>query len=211
MKTILCYGDSLTWGYDAEGLRHPFDVRWPNRLAAGLGEGFRVIAEGLNGRTTMFDDHSVMEDRNGARTLPVFLGSHQPLDLVVIMLGTNDFKRFAGGGYASSSRQGMARLVEIVKTYPFWTEFGRPETLVIAPPALTETSDPKCREMLGHAIDESRRLAQLYREVAEEAGCHFFDAGNVCATTAVDGIHLDTENTCRLGDALVPVVRHILH
>ena len=72
MKTILCYGDSLTWGYSAEGpSRHALDDRWPSVLQAELGEGVQVIAEGLNGRTTAFDDHLAGEDRNGARVLPI--------------------------------------------------------------------------------------------------------------------------------------------
>ena len=93
MKTILAFGDSLTWGADpASGGRHPIDDQWPVALDATLGAGFRVIAEGLNGRTTCYDDHSGPCDRNGTRALPVCLASHSPLDLVVIMLGTNDLK-----------------------------------------------------------------------------------------------------------------------
>ena len=74
MKTILCYGDSLTWGYDAESLaRHALEDRWPSVLQAALGGGVDVIAEGLNGRTTAFDDHLADDDRNGARLLPTLL------------------------------------------------------------------------------------------------------------------------------------------
>ena len=88
MKTILCYGDSLTWGYDAETLgRHALEDRWPSVLQKALGEGVHVIAEGLNGRTTAYDDHLADCDRNGARILPTILQSHAPLDLVIIMLG----------------------------------------------------------------------------------------------------------------------------
>ena len=98
MKTILCFGDSLTWGYDPVGPgRHAHDVRWPSVLEAELGGKARVIAEGLNGRTTVFDDFAAGADRNGARVLPTLLTSHAPLDLVIIMLGTNDMKPFICG------------------------------------------------------------------------------------------------------------------
>ena len=94
MKTVLCYGDSLTWGYDAENLgRHAFDDRWQSVLQKALGGEVNVIAEGLNGRTTAYDDHLADCDRNGATLLPTILHSHAPLDLVIIMLGTNDLRR----------------------------------------------------------------------------------------------------------------------
>jgi len=116
MKNILAFGDSLTWGYIA-GLRerHPFDVRWPNVLAAGLDGKARVIEEGHNGRTTVFDDPTTLDDRNGANVLPVMLSTHQPLDLVIILLGTNDIK-FANRCRAFDASMGMGRLVQIVQT-----------------------------------------------------------------------------------------------
>src|SRR5690606_20221544 len=94
MKTILAYGDSLTYGANPEtgGPRHAYEDRWPTALERGLGGRARVIAEGLGGRTTAFDDFSSVADRNGARVLPTLLDSHKPLDLVIIMLGTNDLK-----------------------------------------------------------------------------------------------------------------------
>ncbi len=95
-KTVLCYGDSLTWGYNAETIgRHAFEDRWPSVLQKALGDQARIIPEGLNGRTTAFDDYLADCDRNGAKVLPTILQTHAPLDLVIIMLGTNDMT--AGG------------------------------------------------------------------------------------------------------------------
>ena len=114
MKTVLCYGDSLTWGYNAVGPgRHPLEDRWPSVLQAELGAGVQVIAEGLNGRTTAFDDNLAGEDRNGARTLPTLLGTHSPIDVVVTMLGSNDMKPWIHGN-PLAAKQGMSRLVKIV-------------------------------------------------------------------------------------------------
>src|SRR5690606_25907755 len=126
-KTVLCYGDSLTWGYDAERLaRHRFEDRWPNVLQAELGDQVRVIEDGLNGRTTAFDDHLVAEDRNGARTLPTSLATHSPLDLVIIMLGANDMKPWIHGR-AFVAANGMARLVNTVRSHTYFFEAPAPK------------------------------------------------------------------------------------
>ena len=119
MKTILCYGDSLTWGYNAEGpSRHAYEDRWPSVLQADLGAAVHVIPEGLNGRTTAFDDHLAGADRNGARILPTILVTHAPLDLVIIMLGANDMKPWIHGNPVAA-KHGMQRLVEIVRGHDY--------------------------------------------------------------------------------------------
>ena len=97
MKTVLCYGDSLTWGFNAEGGRHAFEDRWPSVLQASLDNSVRAIAEGLNGRTTAFDDYVAGADRNGARILPTVVMTHMPIDLIIFLLGTNDMKPWIHG------------------------------------------------------------------------------------------------------------------
>src|SRR6185369_2884065 len=139
MKTILCYGDSLTWGYDAATLdRHAYENRWPSVLQAELGGAVRVIAEGLNGRTTAFDDHLADADRNGVRVLPTLLASHSPLDLVIIMLGANDMKPFICGD-AFGSKQGVERLVDLVRFHAYGFTYKPPEVLIVSPPPLCNT------------------------------------------------------------------------
>lgn len=101
-KTVLCFGDSLTWGFDPRGgedrVRYGFSERWTRRLQAELGSSYYVIEDGLSGRTTVFDD-PVIGDMNGLAQLPTALKTHMPLDLVVILLGTNDAKvRFGLNG-----------------------------------------------------------------------------------------------------------------
>ncbi|MCW4114591.1 SGNH/GDSL hydrolase family protein [Aurantimonas sp. MSK8Z-1] len=211
MKTVLAYGDSLTWGRDAATAgRHAYADRWPTRLATGLGEDVLVIVEGLNGRTTAYDDPTIAEERNGATILPTLLATHQPLDLIVILLGTNDFKRHTGGGNAYESKLGMQRLVQIVRGFDYVVGDGPPDILLVSPPTIRRGNDPRIKAMLGEAGPQSQRLPDLYRELAAETSCHHFDAASVCETTLVDGIHLDAENSRRLGDALVPVVKHLL-
>lgn len=211
MKTVLCYGDSLTWGYDAEGGpgRHALETRWPSVLAAGLGAGVHVIAEGLNGRTTAFDDHLADCDRNGARVLPTILQTHAPLDLAIVMLGSNDMKP-AMHGTAVAAMQGMRRLVDIVRHHAYPLDAEPPSVLIVAPPPLCETADQEFAAMFAEGVVQSKMLASLYADLADEAGCGFFDAGSVAKTTPIDGVHLDARNTQAIGKALVPVAKMML-
>ena len=210
MKSILAFGDSLTWGFEAGTFkRHPFDVRWPNALAAGLSGKARVIEEGMNGRTTVFPDPTSEAERNGAVALPMLLCTHQPLDLLIIMLGTNDIK-YANRCRAFDAGMGMVRLIEITKKYNYNADFKAPQILIMSPPALVPTKDEWFNDLWGHAIEESKLFAKHYAKIAEEQGVHFFDAGKVAKADPIDGGHLDAASTKKLGEALVPVVKKIL-
>lgn len=210
MKTVLCYGDSLTWGSDVEsGGRHGLAERWPSVLAANLGDTVAVIAEGLGGRTTAFDDYMSAADRNGARILPTILSSHAPIDLVILMLGTNDLKP-AVAGRAVDARMGMERLVEIIRNHAWPLDAETPEILIVAPPVITETADPLFSAMFAGAPGQSRMLASLYADLADETGCGFYDAASVAKTTPLDGVHLDKDNTRAIGKGLAPVARLML-
>lgn len=210
MKTILCYGDSLTWGYSPDGrARHAFEDRWPSVLAAGLGKEVSVIAEGLNGRTTAFDDHLGGTERNGARMLPSVLTTHSPLDLVIIMLGGNDMKPWLAGRAAATQR-GMRRLVEIIRGHDYPMAKAAPDILLVAPPPLIETADPDFAAMFEGGVAQSQMLGSLYADLADETGCGFFDAGSVAEASPLDGIHLDAANTRAIGRGLEPVVRLML-
>ena len=210
MRTILCYGDSLTWGYDAGSLgRHAYEDRWPSVLQGGLGDAARVIPEGLNGRTTAFDDHLADADRNGVRVLPTLLATHSPLDLVIILLGTNDMKPFICGD-AYGSKQGMERLIDLVRSQVYGFFYKAPEVLIVSPPPVCATDNAEFAAMFDGAIEQSKRLAGLYAEAAGEYACSFFDAGTVAETTPLDGIHLDAENTRAIGTALAPIAKTLL-
>ena len=212
MTTILCYGDSLTWGTNpaAGGARHVLADRWPSVLAAGLGAGFEVIAEGMGGRTTAFDDHLADCDRNGARLLPSILHSHRPVHCVILMLGTNDLKP-ATAGNAASAYLGMKRCVEIVKKHsPRLPQPVETKVIVVSPPLVVATPDVFFAEMFEGAIAQSAKLANYYRALSVEFDCGFFDAASVAKASPIDGVHLDAKNTRAIGAALVPEVKRIL-
>ncbi|WP_165224541.1 SGNH/GDSL hydrolase family protein [Affinirhizobium pseudoryzae] len=207
MKTILAFGDSLTWGADpTTGLRHPIAYRWPDVLERELGGEARVISEGLGGRTTCYDDHTGPSCRNGAKALQVALASHMPLDLVIIMLGTNDLKPVFGG-QAEPAVSGMRRLVQIVETFPYKPKTAVPRLLIVAPPPCV--AGPSGTPAAGRRIAESERLAPLYQALATELGHAFFDAGRVAKASPIDGVHLSAEATQAIGQALAAPVRTI--
>jgi lysophospholipase L1-like esterase len=210
MKVVLAFGDSLTFGADAENdARHAYEDRWPTVLEQGLGGAARVIAEGLGGRTTVFDDFAAAADRNGARVLPTLLGTHSPLDAMVIFLGTNDLKTFINGT-ALGAAMGVKRLVEIVRTYPYNRGATAPGIVIVSPPLLAPTEHPDLGPMLGDKIAESKLFAGHYRRVAATLDCAFFDAATVATPSAIDGVHLDARNTRAIGEGLVPVVKGVL-
>ncbi|MBU1175793.1 MAG: SGNH/GDSL hydrolase family protein [Alphaproteobacteria bacterium] len=213
MKTILCYGDSLTYGADpsiATGGRHAYENRWPTALGEGLGhDKVRIIAEGLGGRTTAFDDHSALADRNGTRILPTLLDSHKPLDAVVIMLGTNDMKSYINGS-ALAAAMGMKRLVQIIRTFAYDVGMPVPKVVLVSPPLCVATDHPDLSTMFRHGMTESHLLAGHYERVASELGCAFFDAATVAMASPIDGVHLDAANSRAIGTALVPMVAGIL-
>ena len=207
MKTILAFGDSLTWGYNAStGMRMDYEDRWPNVLAHSLKGKARVIEEGMNGRTTVFDDPTAEENRNGSVGLPIALKTHQPLDLVIIMLGTNDLKH----NRAFDSSLGIERLVKLTRNHNWSGTYSCPPILIMSPPALVPTKNEWFNDLWGHVIAESKLFATHYSRIAKELDVHFFDAGSVAKASEVDGGHLDVANTRAIGAALVPVVEKIL-
>ena len=207
MKTVLCYGDSNTWGY-APGTqtRYPRDVRWPGVLRKELGDDYLVIEEGLNGRTTVWDD-PIELDKNGATYLRPCIQTHKPLDLVIIMLGTNDLKtRFSLPAYDIASGAGV--LVDIVMKSDTGIAGSAPDILLIAPPQAVELTS--FAEMFEDAVEKSEGFAKHYRRVANEKGCHYLNAGEFVESSALDGIHLESDMQAALGKAVAVKVMDIL-
>ena len=210
MKTILAYGDSLTHGFAPAGggARHDYEDRWPTVLENGLAGKIRVIAEGLNGRTTAYDDFTAAADRNGARVLPTLLDTHQPLDLVVIMLGSNDIKTFVTGS-AFAAAVGMKRLAEIVRCFPYGNG-SVPKVLLVAPPLTVPSPRNTAPATVSPRTTDDTLFDFYYSRAATEIGVGYFNAASVATADPTDGVHLDAANTRAIGEGLVPVVKSIL-
>ena len=208
MKTVLCFGDSNTWGYDPR-TRERFepDIRWPGILRNALGAGYLVLEEGLNGRTTVWDDPVDGAHKNGSRYLLPCLESHAPLDLVVIMLGTNDLKRRFGTP-AEDIARGAARLVDIVRQSKCGPRTDTPQVLLIAPPPTTKLT--RFSEMFEGAGEKSRKFGARFLVQAQELGCPLLNAADVVVTSDIDGIHLEADQHRKLGEAVAERVRELL-
>jgi lysophospholipase L1-like esterase len=218
MGVVLCYGDSNTWGFDIESwdqrgpvgnARFPPGVRWPGILAAELGGGHRVIEEGLNGRTTVWDDPVEGEHRNGLRYLLPCLESHAPIDAVVLALGINDVKeRFSAN--AADIASGAARLARIILGSGLGPAGLAPFVLMLAPFPLGEgiASSP-FGEMLGYGkgLEKSRLLAARFEVEARALGIGFLDAGKVVVAHPRDSIHLSAASHRALGAAVAAKLR----
>jgi lysophospholipase L1-like esterase len=193
-RTVLCFGDSNTYGYDAEtGGRFARDVRWPGVLAAELGASWHVIEEGLGGRTTVYDD-PLLPHANGLTYLVPCLHSHAPLDVVVLFLGVNDLKpRIAA--QASDVARGVATLVQAVR------DTGAADRIVVLGLPRLGRLDETDDQTEGVAA-KAARLPALLRRTAEELDVEFVDLAGVTAFADVDGRHLDSAGHRAIGRAV---------
>ncbi|MFO7635575.1 MAG: SGNH/GDSL hydrolase family protein [Caldilinea sp.] len=203
MKRILCFGDSNTWGYDpATQDRFDRDTRWPGVLRTTLGAGYEVIEEGLNGRTTVWDD-PIEGYKCGKDYLIPCLETHRPLDLVIILLGTNDLKkRFSLSAFDIA--QGAGALVRVVQQSAAAHAGAAPPVLLMAPPPVAKLTD--FDQMFEGAETKSQKLGFYYRQVAEELGCAFLDTATIIVSSDLDGIHFEAPEHARLGRAVASLV-----
>lgn len=218
VRRILAFGDSNTYGWmpvenGPPSRRFPADVRWPGAMRCALGSGYEVIEEGLNGRTT--DQPDPTEPRitgaglDGAAALPGVLASHLPIDLLIIMLGTNDLKAM----FARSPLRvalGAGRLIDIARCIDggVATDYPPPAILLVAPPPLGPQT---CfREMFEGGEEKSRHLGRLFEGMARLADVAFFDAARVIRTDGIDGLHLSAAAHQALGRALAAKAKSIL-
>ncbi len=210
MKTILCYGDSNTWGYkpDETG-RYPKKVRWTTILQKKLGENYDVIVEGLNGRTTVWDDPVEGEYRNGKKYLLPCLHSHKPIDLVVLFLGSNDLKnRFSVDAYEIA--KSIEMLVNIIKKSETGPDMKSPEILVIIPPPVlispTIKQFPHLINKAEEAVEKSKQFSKEFKRVLD-GQCYLLDSSEIIKSSKIDGIHLDIESHNVLGEEVSEFIK----
>jgi lysophospholipase L1-like esterase len=207
VKSILCYGDSNTFGYNPVTQdRFERNTRWPGVLRQALGEGFEVIEEGLGGRTTVWDD-PIEGHKNGLTYLIPCLDSHRPLEVVVILLGTNDLKkRFSLSAFDIA--EGARVLVNAAQRSGAGVGGQAPAVLLLAPPPTTTLT--YFAEMFEGASEKSLKFAAHYRRVAEEMRCGFLDLGTVIVSSPLDGIHFEAGEHRKLGQAVARKVKEMV-
>ena len=207
MYAVLCYGDSNTYGRDAVSKgRLERNIRWPGVLQQLLGEEYYVIEEGLNGRTTVWDDPVRGQNkRNGSLYLLPCLESHSPVDMVILMLGTNDCKtRYCVTPYDIG--QSLGYLVEIIQKSNCGRN-GSPSILILAPPPLGKLTE--YAETFSGGMEKSRVLAKHYKSIAEQYGCSFFDTSTVIQSSKLDGLHIDPEDHRKLAEAVSVQIKEL--
>jgi lysophospholipase L1-like esterase len=211
MKTILCYGDSNTWGYcPAQNRRLNLNERWAGVARNELGPAYWVIEEGLGGRTTVWNDPVEGEHKNGKTYLLPCLETHQPLDAVVIMLGTNDLKRRFGVG-AFDIAQGAGELIKIVHKSGCGPDCKAPQALLVSPPPVASLAPTNFAEMFYGAEEKSRNLSREFKLVADELSCELLDAADIIVSSPVDAIHLEGQEHLKLGQAVAERIRQMLN
>lgn len=209
MPVLMTYGDSNTHGTPpiverGEYMRFGVGVRWPTICHAALGHDWQLVEEGLPGRTAQFDDPVMGDFMNGRVGLRIALQSHGPLDVLTIMLGTNDVKaRFAAPGY--SILGGVAGLVDVAQSLEVQQRHGGFKVLLICPPPVEEVG-PLKGEFYGAAA-RSRELAPLYAEFARARGIGYLDAGKIIRVSPIDGVHYAEDQHKALGLAVAEAIR----
>lgn len=207
MKDILCFGDSNTYGLiPKEGGRYPWGIRWTSILNEKLGvENYRVIEEGLCGRTTVFDD-PLRDYRNGAKVLPEILETNGLVDVVIVMLGTNDCKTM----YSATSEVIGKGIDKIIGQIHFYS--GMSKILLISPihfgkKIWKKEYDP---EFSASSIEVNKELAGVYKRVAKKRDIYFLDASLYAKPSETDQEHLDVEGHHLLAEAVYKRVSEII-
>lgn len=213
-RNVLCFGDSNTHGYDSKtGGRFGEDIRWTSLLSDKLKDEYYIIEEGLSGRTCVTDDN-LNEGLSGISVLRAIMMSHEPIDLLIIMLGTNDTKeRFS---YTPENiALGLRRLcMKAIHIEEAWRD-GKPEILIITPPPIEkEYIDSEVGGNMGRGCDEkSRKLAPIFKDLSCELGLHYLDANEIPGMEIYpyDYMHLSPKGHKALADALQKLIPKILN
>ena len=215
---ILCYGDSNTFGTigrwvksDEPSERFDENTRWPCVLQKELGDGFRVVEEGLGGRTTIYPNGDAPW-KNGEPYLTPCLLSHRPLDLVILNLGSNDLhvnKTLTEDTLSA----GIRRLIDIVQSLPKAGRGNKPAKILVIAPVEVRKSAPEGRQDVYPKFrgDTGRELSllfpKLYEEAAREKGAYFLNAQLYAAPGEADGVHMDKDSHIRLGKAVAKFIQ----
>ena len=191
---ILCYGDSNTWGYipASDHLRYDINTRWTRLLAKRLGDSYEIIEEGLNSRTLISNDpRPGKEGKSGYDYLIPCLDSQDPIDLVILMLGTNELKYSNNKTPEEIGTILEEKFVKVILNRKSQISNKYPKLLIVTPPLVNEDADEGTKQKYLNATKKSYKLNEIYKEIAIKNNCYFVD--NEGLTPGIDGIHLNEE------------------
>ena len=202
---ILCYGDSNTWGENPSAAgRYPADVRWTGRLQTLLGDNYEIIEEGLCGRTTVFD-RAERPGRNGKIYLLPCVKTHSPFDVIIISLGTNDFKDALLT--AEDVARGNEELVKIVREYAWNKDQETPKIILACPPIIDGSVPYAIEKGLTSAEEKLKRLPAELKKIAEKYGAAFINLQQYVKPSQEDGCHLSSESHKMIAEVLFEKIK----
>jgi lysophospholipase L1-like esterase len=207
-RRILCYGDSNTWGETPDGsfFRYPVNIRWTGLLQKKLGNNFEIIEEGLGGRTTLLDDPKE-EGRNGKTYLIPCIKSQNPLDLVILMLGTNDLKERFNQSPEQISKN-IEELVMNIKKFSINKDGNSAKILLVSPAFMKDDCKMPEAGMRGAEV-KSKQFAKEYQEVANRQNCEFIDIAQYVQPSNIDGSHFEQDGHIKVAEALEKKIKLI--
>ena len=211
MKNILCFGDSNTWGYDpATQTRFSKDIRWTGVLQQLLGSKYNVIEEGLNGRTTNVNekqDHGLgyfRPFRSAMDLLSVLIETNSPLDLIIVMLGTNDLKT----NFNQSSEM-IAKNMRLVCESIIDNDYFQSKSIILVSPTHINEESPNLLDSFIGTTQASQSFSNSYRKISDDLDLYFLDASESVKTNKIDGLHWDTMQHSDFANSLFNKIKKV--
>ena len=217
-KSILCFGDSNTWGFVPGAFnpntyymeRYPRDIRWPGVMEKALGINYHVIEEGLNGRTTNVE-YPDIEGKSGTSYISPCLYSHSPLDIVIIQLGINDLKIIFDREIETITN-GISEIIDMIQATTFGPDMqSAPQILILSPPALAHEGykDVDNKLIFIGGMKKSFQFHDYYSKLANDKECHYYDLSSKVEYSQLDGLHLDEKGHKRSGALIASKIQSI--
>lgn len=202
---VLCFGDSNTYGADPKtDERYPADIRWTGILQNLLGDGYEIIEEGLGGRTTIFEREN-RPGRNGKTYLLPCVMSHSPFDIIIINLGTNDFKNKSLT--AKDVAEGDEELIKIVQENAYDKNDKVPRIILVCPPDVDDTNDYAINGGLDETSERIKQLPIEIKKIAEKYNAGFVNLQEYVKPSSEDGVHLAPESHKIIAETLAKEIK----
>ena len=211
MINILCFGDSNTWGYDpSTQTRFPNNIRWTGVLQNLLGDNFNIIEEGLNGRTTNVnerEEHALgyyRDFRSSMDLISILIETNSPIDLLVVMLGTNDLKN-----NFNQSSDDISTNMKLVCEAIINNDYFNSKPIILVSPTHINESSPNLLDSFIGTTEKSKSLAKQYKKIADDLDLFFVDASQSVKTNQIDGLHWDAMQHSDFANSIYSKVKSI--